>query len=603
MFTALSAPMSLLFSAAPTRLLQALTLLILCVSLTACDGDDGPAPPMEEEPTSIAELVSDSDNLSTLASAVEAADLVDALSGDNPLTVFAPEDDAFDALTVDALLQDENASLLAEVLQYHVVSGAALAGDLSDGDVLTTLQGDELRVSVTDGTVQINGATVTQADIEADNGVVHVIDGVLLENRSALERLSVTEATQTLAGAVEAAGLTDAVNSAENWTVFAPIEDAFAGVDASAFSETELAEILQYHILPGDMLIASGNLVSQLEANNGEISVPTLQGESITFRLEEDGSIVLNSGQATLLPEGLDIYTDDFTNVAHLIDGVLLPDALRPTNRAVSYALAAQPNNGAIPSGVNGTATFWELNDTQTVVTLELTNGATGTDVSHPAHIHVNSAEEGGGIEYYLSPIDGSGGGGTSARVVDVSFDALTSFDGHINIHESVANLGTIVSQGNIGANAMGTDQEGLTPVPAPRSTEYALAANTNDGAVPDGVPATATFLELTEELTLVTLALDIDGATGLDVSHPAHIHVNSASEGGGIEYYLSPIDGSDADARSSKIVSGPYSTLVNFDGHINIHESVANLGTIVSRGNIGANAEDSGSSGGNTGY
>lgn len=578
-----------------TRLAQLGVLLILCMSLAACDSndDDGPVTPPVDDPESIADLVSDTDDLSTLAAAVDAADLSDALGGDDPLTVFAPNNEAFDALTVDALLEEDNADLLAEVLQYHVVSGAALSGDLSDGQTIETLQGDELRVSIDDGTVRINGATVTQADIEAENGVVHVIDGVLLENRTALERLSVTVATQSLATAIEDAGLADAVNDAENWTVFAPIEDAFADVDLSGLSTEDIQEILTYHIIPGDAPIASGDLIGLLEDNDGEVSVETLQGEEITFRLEDDGSVVLNGGQATLVPEGLDVYTDNFTNVAHLIDGVLLPDAYRPSNRAVSYELTAQSNDGSLaPNGVNATATFWELNDAQTVVTLELTDGATGADVAHPAHIHENSAEEGGGIAIYLSPIDGSGGGGTSARVIDVPFDELTDFDGYINIHESVANLGNVVSQGNIGANATGTEQDGLTPVPAPRSTEYALAANANGGDVaPDGVPATASFLELTEELTLVTLDLDIDGATGASVSHPAHIHDGAAGSGGGIAFYLSPIDGSDPDSRSSKIVAEPYSALINYDGYINIHESVANLADIVSQGNIGANA------------
>jgi uncharacterized surface protein with fasciclin (FAS1) repeats len=569
------------------RLLQAFALLVLCTSLAACDGDDDPTtPPMEA--TTIADLVGEQDNLSTLAQAVEAAELGDALSGDGPLTVFAPSNAAFEALTVDALLDDTD--LLAEVLQYHVVEGEVLAADLSDGQTIETLQGDELRVSVSNGTVQINGATVTTADVEADNGVAHIIDGVLLANRSAVERLSVTAATQTLAGAVETAGLGDAFAGAENWTVFTPVDEAFADVDVSGFSQEQLAEILQYHVIAGDAPITSGDLISLLDENDGEVSVETLQGESITFRQEEDGSIVLNGGQATLVSDGLNLYTDNFTNIAHLIDGVLLPDAYRPSLRAVSYDLAAQMNNGAIPSGVSGTATFWELNDSQTAVTLELTDGATGANVAHPAHIHNNSASETGGIEYYLTPIDGSGGGGTSARVIDVPFDELTDFNGYINIHESVANLGTVVSQGNIGSNAAGTEQDGLTRPPEPRSTSYTLEANMNDGAVPDGVPATANFVELTEELTLVTLNLDIDGATGLDVSHPAHIH---NSEGGGIEYYLGPIDGSDPDSRSGKIVDAPYSSLVDFNGYINIHESIASLGAIVSQGDIGANAEN----------
>ena len=266
----------------------------------------------------------------------------------------------------------------------------------------------------------------------------------------------------------------------------------------------------------------------------------------------------------------------------------------------ISYDLAAQSNDGAIPEGVDGTVTFWALGSSQTLVTLELDDGATGASVSHPAHIHNNSASEGGEIAVYLTAIDGSGGGGTSARIVNQPIDAFTDFDGYVNIHESVANLGTVVSQGNIGANAEGNEGDGLFLVDSPRATSYSLSANENGGDVaPDGVPGTVLFQELTDELTLVTLSLDIDGATGANVSHPAHIHNNSASEGGGIEYYLSPIDGSDSAARSSKIVEVPYDTLVGFDGYVNVHESVANLGNVVSQGNIGANVDGSGNDGG----
>jgi len=267
--------------------------------------------------------------------------------------------------------------------------------------------------------------------------------------------------------------------------------------------------------------------------------------------------------------------------------------------RQVSYDLAAQSNDGAIPSGVSGTVTFWEAGPNQTVVTLELDDGATETNVSHPAHIHANSASEGGGIEIYLSPIDGSGGGGTSARIVNRSFDELADFDGYVNVHESVANLGTVVAQGNIGANAEGASGEGLDLVEDPRTTSYPLAAQSNDGsAAPNGISGTVAVVELTDDLSLVQLSLNTDGATGAEVSHPAHIHANSASEGGGIEIYLSPIDGTDAASRSSKLVAESYETLVDYDGYVNVHESVANLGTVVSQGNIGANADGSGSGG-----
>jgi hypothetical protein len=257
----------------------------------------------------------------------------------------------------------------------------------------------------------------------------------------------------------------------------------------------------------------------------------------------------------------------------------------------VEYDLEAQTNDGAIPDGVDATATFWEYTENQTIVTLELDgDSATGANVSHPAHIHNNSASEGGGIAVYLTPIDGSGGGGTSARVVNQPFDSLTTFDGYINIHESVENLGNVVSQGNIGANADSTAETGLDPVDNPRSAQYDLAANSNDGAIPDGVPGEATFQELTSSLTLVSINLTIDGATGANVSHPAHIHNNSANEGGSIEYYLSPVAGDDSESRSSKLVAESFDTLEGFDGYINVHESVANLGNVVAQGNIGSN-------------
>ena len=267
--------------------------------------------------------------------------------------------------------------------------------------------------------------------------------------------------------------------------------------------------------------------------------------------------------------------------------------------RRVSYELTAQDNDGSLPGGVNATATFWEVNNNQTLVTLELDDGATGASVSHPAHIH-NSGD--GSIAIYLSPIDGSGGGGTSARVVNRSFDELSDFSGYINIHESVDSLGNVVSQGNIGSNAEGTSGEGLDLADELRATSYSLSANANEGAVaPDGLPGEVVFQEVTSALTLVTLRLDAGGgATGASVSHPAHIHNNTASEGGSIAIYLSPIDGSDSAAQSSKLVERPYDELTSFDGYVNVHESVANLGNIVSQGNIGANAEGgSGSDGG----
>ncbi len=241
--------------------------------------------------------------------------------------------------------------------------------------------------------------------------------------------------------------------------------------------------------------------------------------------------------------------------------------------RQVSYDLSAQSNDGALSDGVSATATFRELGPNQTLVTLELDGGATGTTVSHPAHIHNGAAGSGGGIAIYLSPIDGTGGGGTSARVVDRSFDNLADFDGYINIHESAANLGNVVAQGNIGANADGQTSEGFSVVDNPQSKTYSLSANSNGGSVAsDGIPGQVTFNEVTNGMTIVTWSLNVDGATGANVSHPAHIHSGAAGSGGNIAIYLSPVDGTDPAARSSKLVDRSYDNLTSFDGYVNLH-------------------------------
>jgi len=118
----------------------------------------------------------------TLAAAVKAAGLVETLQGHGPFTVFAPTDAAFAAIQseVDKLLKPENKEDLSEILTYHVVSGKMMAASLKDGQELTTVQGDKLKVTVKDGKTSIGGAHVTSADIDASNGVIHVIDKVLL---------------------------------------------------------------------------------------------------------------------------------------------------------------------------------------------------------------------------------------------------------------------------------------------------------------------------------------------------------------------------------------------------------------------------------------
>ncbi|MFB2939485.1 fasciclin domain-containing protein [Aerosakkonemataceae cyanobacterium BLCC-F154] len=130
----------------------------------------------------IVALASTNDSLSTLKAALEAAGLTETLEGQGPFTVFAPTNAAFEALgkeKVEALLKPENKDKLIKVLTYHVVPGQVMSTDLKSGET-KTVEGGEVMVMVKDGKVKVNNAQVTQADVKASNGVVHVIDTVLL---------------------------------------------------------------------------------------------------------------------------------------------------------------------------------------------------------------------------------------------------------------------------------------------------------------------------------------------------------------------------------------------------------------------------------------
>lgn len=130
----------------------------------------------------IVAVASSNDNFSTLKAALEAAELTDTLAGQGPFTVFAPTNAAFEALgkeKLEALLKPENKDKLIKVLTYHVVPGEVLSTDLKSGKT-KTVEGGEVMVMVKDGKVKINNSQVTQADVKASNGVIHVIDTVLL---------------------------------------------------------------------------------------------------------------------------------------------------------------------------------------------------------------------------------------------------------------------------------------------------------------------------------------------------------------------------------------------------------------------------------------
>lgn len=131
----------------------------------------------------IVSVAQDTPSLSTLVKAVTAAERAEMLSSEGPYTVFAPTNEAFNALpagTLDNLMKPENKQKLGNILAYHVVEGEVMAADLQDGQMVTTVQGEQLKVSISNGNVMINGAMVSKADVQASNGVVHVINKVLM---------------------------------------------------------------------------------------------------------------------------------------------------------------------------------------------------------------------------------------------------------------------------------------------------------------------------------------------------------------------------------------------------------------------------------------
>lgn len=267
----------------------------------------------------------------TLVDAVQAAALVDTLQGDGPFTVFAPTDEAFAALpdgVLDALLADPVA--LADVLTYHVVAGSVLAADVVGLDSATTVEGEDIAIAVDSGTVTLNGsANVLTTDVMASNGIIHVIDRVLLPPsmsetapEGAMAGDIIATATDagsftTLLAAIDVAGLTETLQGAGPFTVFAPTDEAFAALGddtiAALLEDPEaLAQILLYHVVAGEVLAAD---VVELD------SATSVAGEDITITID-NGSVILN-GSATVLTTDIEASN----GVIHVIDAVILPPA------------------------------------------------------------------------------------------------------------------------------------------------------------------------------------------------------------------------------------------------------------------------------------
>jgi uncharacterized surface protein with fasciclin (FAS1) repeats len=305
-------------------ILSGKTLLLVigfaALTLSACSDNDN-ATPQDERPATVAAAVAGSENHNTLEAALVAAGLIETLQGPGPFTVFAPTDAAFAALpagTVETLLQDPSGEL-RNILLYHVVGGNVLSSSLSDGMVAPTVLGEEVTVTINGQGVFINDARVTVVDIETGNGVVHVIDAVLLPPvplpATVAEIIAGSPDHETLTAAVIAADLLETLQGEGPFTVFAPTDAAFAALPEGTVESLlddpsgALTDILLYHVV--------GARALSTDLSDGQ-EITTVYGDNITVTLNSEG-VFINGARVT----AADLEAEN--GVVHVIDAVLVP--------------------------------------------------------------------------------------------------------------------------------------------------------------------------------------------------------------------------------------------------------------------------------------
>lgn len=293
----------------------------------------------------IVDITAKNPNFDTLHAAIVAAGLADTLaSADNTFTVFAPTDAAFEALeaaapgTIASVLADPEGALTT-ILTYHVVPGKVMSGDVVAADTLTTVQGEELDVTVRDGEVFVDGARVVTVDIPAKNGVIHVIDSVLLpdaitapaaaapaagsanqpaattpmvdSSQMTIAEIAVAGEFNALVEALTATGLVDVFTRPGNYTVFAPTDEAFAAVADLGLSREQLTQILLFHVV-GDRLTRDQIATDDL--------IPTL-ANGLPIVVNRDGSRIIDLNGAKLITTDIEASN----GIIHVIDRVMVP--------------------------------------------------------------------------------------------------------------------------------------------------------------------------------------------------------------------------------------------------------------------------------------
>jgi transforming growth factor-beta-induced protein len=275
---------------------------------------------VQAAPGTIVDVAAEAGTFSTLLAAAKSAGLAEVLAGDGPFTVFAPTDEAFAKLpagTVESLLQPENRDKLRSILLYHVVPGKLAASQVTGLDNISTVFGAPLSVKVSSGSVAVGGAEVVAADILASNGIIHVIDRVILP-ANIVETAGAAGSFKTLLAAATAAGLADTLSNGGPFTVFAPSDAAFAALPAGTVENLlkpenldQLKAILLYHVVPGRVTAADVIGLDQAQ---------TVGGRSLKIRVA-GGSVMVGGAKVV----STDIQA--LNGVIHVVDTVLLPEA------------------------------------------------------------------------------------------------------------------------------------------------------------------------------------------------------------------------------------------------------------------------------------
>ena len=315
----------------------------------------------------------------SLVAALGHANLVSTLEGEGPFTVFAPTDEAFTAAGIDLSTFDtpEENETLVDILLYHVLAGEVPSSAVTDGLTVTMFNGDDATFTVEpdSGTVLIGDAFVTGADVQASNGIIHVIDSVLSLPPDIVEAAQNTGVHDSLVAALTKANLVTTLQGDGPFTVFAPTNDAFtaAGIDLSTFDTDEeivaLSNILTYHVVSGSVM--SSDLTDGMSAN-------ALNGDSLTFTVNSDG-VMVNGANVTMADYKV-------TNgVIHIIDKVLMPPADEPVGPSCDITVGIASSGYAFsPASISievGQTVCWEWENSESAHNVVEVDGLKSTTI------------------------------------------------------------------------------------------------------------------------------------------------------------------------------------------------------------------------------